>query len=188
MDQLANRLAITDMTSSSHACEIGLVNGGQAMEQLDKAARVIVQHQPRQRSFAGAGGFLTEIRVYKGDVLNSKHLSSGKGDSSMTITGKTTMDHVDTASTPAHDHRLRTSASKLGRFLLHLLEMLLAMMIGMPILYMLGNLIPPSSSYAAAFVSGTNLNDLAMVVFMTVPMVAWMIVRGHGWRHSAEMA
>ena len=23
---------------------------------------------------------------------------------------------------------------------------------------------------------------------MTVPMVAWMIVRGHGWQHSAEMA
>jgi hypothetical protein len=27
-----------------------------------------------------------------------------------------------------------------------------------------------------------------MGVFMTVPMVIWMIVRGHGWRHSAEMA
>jgi hypothetical protein len=37
------------------------MNGGQAMEQLDKAATVIVHHQPRQRSFAGAGRFVTEI-------------------------------------------------------------------------------------------------------------------------------
>ena len=27
-----------------------------------------------------------------------------------------------------------------------------------------------------------------MVVFMTVPMVAWMRLRGHSWRHGAEMA
>ena len=71
---------------------------------------------------------------------------------------------------------------------MHLLEMLLAMMVGMPILYLLRNVIPASSSYAAAFQSGTTLNALAMGVFMTVPMVAWMIVRGHGWRHTAEMA
>lgn len=29
---------------------------------------------------------------------------------------------------------------------------------------------------------------LAMGVSMTVPMVAWMLWRGHGWRNSAEMA
>jgi hypothetical protein len=106
----------------------------------------------------------------------------------MTITAKTTIDHVDTASTQGHDHRIRNAASNVGRFILHLLEMLLAMMAGMAILYLLDNLTPAASSYAAAFKSGTNLNDLAMAVFMTVPMVAWMIVRGHGWRHGAEMA
>ncbi len=106
----------------------------------------------------------------------------------MTTEIKTTMVHINTANIQAHDHWIRNSASKAGRFTLHLLEMLLAMMAGMPILFMLRNLIPASSSFAAAYVSGTVLSDLAMGVFMTVPMVAWMIMRGHGWHHSAEMA
>jgi hypothetical protein len=75
-----------------------------------------------------------------------------------------------------------------ARFGLHYLEMVVAMMVGMPFFFMLRNVIPASSSYAAVFVRGTILFDLAMVVVMTVPMVVWMIVRGHGWRHSAEMA
>ena len=104
----------------------------------------------------------------------------------MTTEIKATLEHI--ASAPMHDHQSRTSAAKAGRFSLHLLEMLLAMMAGMPILSMLRNLIPPSSIFAAAFKSGTILYSLTMAVFMTVPMVAWMIVRGHGWRHSAEMA
>ncbi|HET7089429.1 MAG TPA: hypothetical protein VFL17_12340, partial [Anaerolineae bacterium] len=105
-----------------------------------------------------------------------------------TIATKITLDHVKTDDTHAHDHRIRNSASKVGRFIRHFLEMLLAMVAGMAILYLLGNLIPASSRYAAAFESGTNLHAIMMAVFMTVPMVAWMIVRGHGWRHSAEMA
>lgn len=111
-----------------------------------------------------------------------------KGDISMTITSKTAMDHIFTTGTQAHEHRIRDTVRKVGRFILHLLEMLLAMLAGMPIFYLLGNLIPASSSYSAAFQSGTNLYDLAHAVFMTVPMVAWMIVRGHGGRHSVEMA
>ena len=101
---------------------------------------------------------------------------------------ETTLAHIGTARRHRHDRRIRSSALQVGRFLLHLLEMLLAMMVGMPVLFMLRNLIPASSSYAAAFQRGTALFGLAMAVFMTVPMVAWMIVRGHGWRHSAEMA
>ena len=105
----------------------------------------------------------------------------------MNIKSNTIMDYVNTASIQAHDHRIRNIATSLGRFILHFLEMLLAMMAGMPILSMLRNLIPASSIYAAAFKSGTTLYGLTMAAFMTVPMVAWMIVRGHGWRHSAEM-
>ena len=71
---------------------------------------------------------------------------------------------------------------------MHLLEMLLAMMAGMVALSILGDLIPAYSSLYFAFRSGTNLYELAMVVSMTVPMVAWMTVRGHGRRHGAEMA
>src|SRR5512141_878024 len=101
---------------------------------------------------------------------------------------KTTKDHIHTASIPAQEHKIRSFAAKVGRFSLHFLEMMLAMMVGMPILFLLRRLIPASSSYKAIFVSGTNLHDLAMVVFMVIPMVIWMVVRGHGWRHSAEMA
>ena len=105
-----------------------------------------------------------------------------------TFSTKTALDHIKTDDTQVYDHRIRNRARPVGRFIRHLLEMLLAMEAGMAILYLLGNLIPPSSSYAAAFESGTNLHAIMMAVFMTVPMVAWMIVRGHGWRLGAEMA
>jgi flagellar biosynthetic protein FliP len=111
-----------------------------------------------------------------------------KGDISMTTETKTTQAHIHTASIPAQDHKIRSSAAKVGRFILHFLEMLMAMMVGMPFFFMVRNQVPGSSIYAAAFVPGTNLHDVAMVVFMVVPMVIWMIVRGHGWHHSAEMA
>ena len=106
----------------------------------------------------------------------------------MTTEIQTTQAHIHTASIPAQDHTFRSSASTVGRFGLHYLEMVVAMMVGMPFFFMLRNVIPASSRYAAVFVRGTILFDLAMVVVMTVPMVAWMIMRGHGWRHSAEMA
>ena len=95
---------------------------------------------------------------------------------------------LNTASTQAPDPRIRNSALKVGRFILHLLEMLLAMMAGMVALSFLSDLIPAHSSLYFAFRSGTNLYEFAMVALMTVPMVAWMIVRGHGRRHGAEMA
>lgn len=85
------------------------------------------------------------------------------------------------------DRRGFTRVSKAGRFLLHFLEMLLAMFAGMGIFHLLAGLIPASSSWAAVNDSDTLLHNVAMDVFMTVPMLAWMVVRGHGWRHSFEM-
>ncbi len=98
------------------------------------------------------------------------------------------MDFINTASIPGHDHQIQNAALKAGRFMLHFLEMTLAMMVGMPILIMARNLVPASSPYAAALKTGTIPFDLVMTIFMVVPMVAWMIVRRHGWRHSVEMA
>ena len=106
----------------------------------------------------------------------------------MTITSKTTIDHVRTADIQTHARRIRSTASKMGRFSLHLLEMTLAMMVVMVLLYLLDTLTPESSRYSVFFEYGTNQFDLAMGVLMTVPMVAWMAVRGHGRRHSVEMA
>ncbi len=97
------------------------------------------------------------------------------------------MDQINPTTMPTQVRPVLNSVFKVGRFILHFLEMTAAMMVGMPILSMLRNLIPATSSYAAAFKSGTILSELAMAIAMTVPMVAWMIVRRHGWRHSAEM-
>lgn len=105
----------------------------------------------------------------------------------MTIERKTTLDHINSARISANVHRYRNAALKVGRFLAHWLEMLLAMTAGMGIFHLLARLIPASSSWATVNDSETILHSVAMDIFMTVPMLAWMIVRGHGWRHSLEM-
>ncbi len=106
----------------------------------------------------------------------------------MTTEIKSAVPHMHTVSIPMTDNRIRSTASQVGRFSLHFLEMVVAMMVGMPVLFLVRNLIPASSSLAAAFKSGTISYSITMTVFMTLPMVAWMILRGHGWRHSVEMA
>ncbi len=52
----------------------------------------------------------------------------------MSIESKTTIDFINAASLQAPDHPIRNSALKAGRFILHFLEMTVAMTVGMPIL------------------------------------------------------
>lgn len=92
-----------------------------------------------------------------------------------------------TLSKTKHMHRNQSLAWKVGRFLLHLFEMLLAMEAGMGLFHLLQWLIPASSGIKAALKFGTNLHTILMAVFMTIPMAAWMKIRGHGWRYSVEM-
>jgi hypothetical protein len=72
-------------------------------------------------------------------------------------------------------------------FLRHLLEMTLAMMVGMVVsaavfLTAVGLTIDEAlRQYAVSFV-------LVQAFGMTVTMVAWMRARGHGWRACNEMA
>lgn len=106
----------------------------------------------------------------------------------MTITSDMAMDHGNTGDVSARQRRILDFALKVGRFILHLLEMVLSMMAGMVILYLLDVLSPESSVFAPFFEYGTVKFDLAMVVFMTVPMAAWMLLRRHDRRHVAEMA
>jgi hypothetical protein len=68
--------------------------------------------------------------------------------------------------------------------------MVIAMFLGMAILGL-----PAGWALSAAGSSWSALNDdapalmfLAMATTMTVPMVAWMRYRGHGWRANAEMS
>jgi len=66
-----------------------------------------------------------------------------------------------------------------GRFVMHYVEMLVAMFAGMLVLWMpLVALGPPDA---------TELELIGMAFTMTVPMVAWMRYRGHGWAPAWEM-
>lgn len=106
----------------------------------------------------------------------------------MTITSKIAVISMNKVSIQAHEHRIRDSALKVVRFILHLLEMVVAMMVGMVILYMLDEQVLASTPYSGAIEYGTIRFDFVMTVFMTVPMAAWMIVRRHDRQHVVEMS
>jgi hypothetical protein len=72
----------------------------------------------------------------------------------------------------------------LARFVLHFVEMWVAMVVGMiafhGLVYAYGN--------EAVQDPTSEVHLIGMMVSMTVPMVAWMRLRGHGWQHGLEMA
>jgi hypothetical protein len=75
-------------------------------------------------------------------------------------------------------------------FARHYAEMVAAMFVGMAVLWA-----PAGWAISAAGTSWSELHTdapavmlLVMAVTMTVPMVAWMRYRGHGWQPNAEMA
>lgn len=93
------------------------------------------------------------------------------------------------------DQRRDISAAAAGRrkvrispFWLHFLEMVAAMWIGMAAGVPIFLAIMGLSSYS----QGLRLHPVpsvsAMAISMALPMAAWMLFRGHGWRNSAEMA
>lgn len=80
---------------------------------------------------------------------------------------------------------------KRARFLRHLLEMVVAMMLGMAVLGMafrgLHTLLF-GGGFDAAFQRHIVPSSLAMAFNMTLPMVLWMRHRGHSWERGGEMA
>jgi flagellar biosynthetic protein FliP len=80
---------------------------------------------------------------------------------------------------------------KATRFVRHLFEMLVVMMLGMCVLgAVFGQLhvLLFGSGYAAIWRDHVVLAAFAMAFNMTVPMVLWMHNRGHSWERGAEMA
>jgi hypothetical protein len=82
------------------------------------------------------------------------------------------------------------SSSSTRHFARHYVEMVIAMFVGMAVLG-----VPAGWALSAMGSSWSALNDdapalmfLAMATTMTVPMVAWMRYRGHGWRANTEMS
>lgn len=105
----------------------------------------------------------------------------------MTSLRKTTLYEEKPVTTHVQNFPFYAQASKVARFLWHFLEMLLAMGVGMAVFHLLVKQIPASSGLVAVADKDTVLHKVVMDFFMTVPMLAWMILRGHGWRHSLEM-
>lgn len=66
------------------------------------------------------------------------------------------------------------------RFVRHYLEMVAAMVAGMAALAAFGLVVDLPDRTAVELVE--------MALWMTAPMVAWMRIRGHGWRVCNEMA
>jgi hypothetical protein len=80
---------------------------------------------------------------------------------------------------------------KVWRFLRHLLEMIVVMMLGMCVLgaaWGAFHEIVFGSAFADAWRDYVGLAALAMAFNMTVPMVLWMRYRGHSWERGGEMA
>jgi putative intracellular protease/amidase len=90
------------------------------------------------------------------------------------------MTHIVSAQPTARPWSSRIPARMLtaGRLSLHFAEMWIAMLVGMAVFMA----IPGVMSLPVV------AHQLGMALAMTVPMVAWMRIRGHGWRHGMEMA
>jgi hypothetical protein len=76
-------------------------------------------------------------------------------------------------------------------FLRHLLEMTVAMVLGMVVLGMAFRQLHIAlfgTGFDDAWHQHTELAVFAMAFNMTLPMVAWMHHRGHSWERGGEMA
>lgn len=77
------------------------------------------------------------------------------------------------------------------RFVRHLIEMTVAMMLGMCVLgaaFTEIHIAVFGTGFDVAWHRHVELTSLAMAFNMTLPMVAWMRHRGHGWERGGEMA
>ena len=74
--------------------------------------------------------------------------------------------------------QISEGASKVGRFLWHFVQMVVAMMVGMGIYHVLTGKAP--EAYRVLWFAGMELS-------MVPPMVALMLYQRHGWRRTAEM-
>ena len=72
--------------------------------------------------------------------------------------------------------------------MLPFLELQIAMVLGALVCFLVGRVARASSIYATDYHPGTVLFFLGDVFFLTAPVVAWMLVRDRGWRHSLELA
>ena len=92
------------------------------------------------------------------------------------------------SATPTHpDPRAHTPHRLSARkFVLHFLEMVVAMAVGMVALHPVWTLVLDATG-ATGLMHDPYTGALIMATDMTVAMSAWMRIRGHRWRPIAEM-
>ena len=88
---------------------------------------------------------------------------------------------TSTSPTVTCDQAVALDRGAAWRFGRHCLEMVAAMVVGM---FALGAI----SRLVIDLPDRTAVRLVEMAIWMTTPMVAWMRVRGHGWRATNEMA
>jgi hypothetical protein len=81
-----------------------------------------------------------------------------------------------------------TRKARIAHFGLHFVEMLAAMAVGMAAGMPIYRAIAGVSSTDQAYRLYPVPTVSAMALTMAVPMAGWMLLRGHGWQNSAEMA
>jgi hypothetical protein len=86
------------------------------------------------------------------------------------------------AASPETGERVRRRFVSGWRFARHLLEMVVAMMLGMGVFGLALAVMGEPPGYANLLVRYGMMG-----AFMAVPMVAWMFYRGHSWRDGGEM-
>jgi uncharacterized membrane protein YoaK (UPF0700 family) len=74
------------------------------------------------------------------------------------------------------------------RFILRFLELQIPMALGAFVCYALGPVISDRSGLALAYHPGTYLFAIGDVLFLTVPVAAWTLIRERDWRPSLEIA
>ena len=113
-----------------------------------------------------------------------KHTDSGGAEPDEATSLRGAGEALELAGTalPEAGGRVRSRLAAGWRFVRHLLEMVVAMMIGMGLFGLALASMGEPPGYANLLVRYG-----AMGAFMAAPMVAWMRYRGHSWRDGGEM-
>jgi hypothetical protein len=82
----------------------------------------------------------------------------------------------------------RRAATDLGRRLLPFVELQFAMALGALGCLLVGSVLRASPIQTTDYRPGTVLFFVGDVLFLTVPVVIWMLIRGRVWRRSLELA
>jgi hypothetical protein len=112
-----------------------------------------------------------------------------KGDISMTTLEKTTHDQMNMAAMETQGYRTQSLASKIGRFIWHMVQMIVAMEAGMMIYHHLLWPVLAHTTFSTLTDQYPLLGYWAMVASMTLPMIALMrIYHKSSWRYCLGMS